>query len=604
MKIALERLFMLLFAVMISGVILSTLEASANVESVSKTENTSTDSASSEESDLVNLQLLAMTDFHGYIRAMNDKSNGQIDTPDGPLTVGGAAYIATHLNQLEEGHSNSIRLSAGDDFSGWPFEVAAFRDEPTIEFLNEIDLDLSVAGNHEFDITKDFLVKHMMKGKCFGTRGVDSCFEDSTGHQFQGADYDYISANVRDAKSGQNVLKPYMIKEISDGNGGTIPVGFIGLTTPTTILGTTSFQEGALTTDPLLDSANRYAKELQELGVETIVAVVHEGGSDYGYYNQCIDPYGPVIDFAKQATPAIDAIVTGHWHASFNCSINDPNGDPRPVVEGANHGKLLSEINLWIDPVSKDVVRERTTSTNHPVTRDVPADPQISKMVSYWVERGGERWAEPVVKLTGDLTRARSEDGESTLANVAADAHYATGKKTRKKPADFALTASSPLRGDLLYAKGDNPADRDGQILFGEQWQAHGYVNPIVVVSLTGQQIDQILEEQWRVQSDESVSFHPLAVSYNVHYSYDNTKPVGQRVDPENIVINGKTLDPNRSYRVAALAYLIRGSDGYPSFKEYKDPVRVKSDHWAFLDFLKQQKAIQPPALNRVTSVK
>lgn len=547
-----------------------------------------------DKDELVHLQLLTMTDFHGYL---NSTSN--INSPDGQLTVGGASYIAAHLDQLAEGHPNSLRLSAGDDFSGWPFEVAAFRDEPTIEFLNAIDLDVSVAGNHEFDISKDFLKKHIMDGKCFGTRDVDSCFKDSTGQQFQGANYHYLSANIRDAKSGQLVLEPYEIKQISDGDGGTIPVGIIGLTTTTTIMETTSFQEGALTADPLLESANHYADELQNLGVETIIVLVHEGGSHYGYYNQCVDPYGPVIDFAKEASPAIDAIVTGHWHASFNCMIDDPDGVPRPVVEGSNHGRLISEINLWIDPNTKDVVRNETTATNHPVTQDIPEDPEISEMVSYWVERGKERWAEPIAELTGDLTRDRNESGESTLANIVADAHYAAGKQGRKKPADFALTASSPLHGDIFYTKEDN--SNDGKILFGEQWEAHGYANPVVNVTLSGEQIVKILEEQWRLDDDGTESFHPLAVSYNVNYSYDNSKPIGSRVDPNNITINNKTLELDRSYRVAALAYLIRGKDGYKTFTEYEDPVRIKSDRWALLDYLKDQKVIEPPELNRVT---
>ena len=552
----------------------------------------------------VKLQLLSLTDFHGYLQAFNDKSNGQIMTTKGSLTVGGAAYMATHLKNLKTGHKNSILFSAGDDFSGWPFEVASHRDEPTIEFLNAIGLDFSVAGNHEFDVSKEFLVDHMMKGKCFGKRNVDSCFTDSTGKTFKGADYDYFSANVRDVHNDKLVLKPYIIKNIPNGKGGTIPVGFIGLTTPTTVSGSTSFQEGALTIDPLIESANRYAKELQQKGVETIIAVVHEGGSTKsdGYdINGCDRPFGPIFDFAKEASSAIDAIVSGHWHAKFNCSIDDPTGNPRPVIEGANHGRLLSEINLSIDPNSKDVIRNLTTATNHPVTRDVPADSKIEKMVSYWIDRGAKRYADPVVKLTGDLTRARNANGESTLADVAADAHYFAGQKA-EKPAEFALTAASPLRGDLLYKKGNNAADSDGQILFGEQWQAHGYANPVLVVTLSGKQIKQILEEQWRKKPDSSEGFYSLAVSQNVHYSYDNSKPINERINPQNVKINGQSLDLNRSYRVAALAYLVIGADGYPTFKQYRDPVRVDGDYWAFLNFLKEQKVVEPPALTRVVS--
>ncbi|WP_180955113.1 bifunctional metallophosphatase/5'-nucleotidase [Peribacillus deserti] len=552
-------------------------------------------------SDLVNLQLLGITDFHGYLQAFNDKSNGQIWSPEGQLSVGGAAYNASHLKRLKEGKEHSIVLSVGDNFSGWPFEVAAHRDEPTIEFMNAVGVEMSAVGNHELDESKEFLLKHIDDGKCFGKRDVDSCFKDSSGSQFDGAEFPFISANVRDAKSGRLITKPYVIKQIPDGKGHNIPVGFIGLTITDTITGTTSFQEGNLTVDPLLESANRYAKELKNKGVETIVAVVHEGGSAGGNYQGCTNPRGPVFDFARDATSAIDAIFTGHWHAAFNCSIEDPEGNPRPVIEGANHGKLISEINLSIDPSTKEVVRSKTIAVNHPVTRDVPPDQEVANMVDYWADRGKQRWAELAAKITGDLTLARNENGESSLADVVADAHYATGRKAGK-PADFALTASSPLHKDLLYAKGTNSADQDGQILFGEMWEAHGYANPVVVVSLTGRDVKQILEEQWRKKADGTEAFYPLAVSHNVRYSFSLDNPSSQHIDPADVKINGRNLILDKTYRVAALAYLIRGNDGYPAFLKYTDPVRVESDHWAFLNYLKRQKVIKPPVLNRVSS--
>ncbi|MBM7587116.1 5'-nucleotidase [Bacillus pakistanensis] len=602
-------LLLLVFVLLVGNGLMGSLEAFASTHARQSPVLTHTEGGPSSKEelnheDLVELQILGLTDFHGYLKALNDKNNGQINSPDGPITVGGAAYMATHLRNLKAGKENSILFSAGDDFSGWPFEVAAHREEPTIEFLNAIGLDFSVAGNHEFDVSSDFLKNHIMNGKCFGVINEDSCFNDSTGQRFQGADYEYISANVREADSGNLVLKPYVIKQIPDGKGNTIPVGFIGLTTPTTVEGSTSFQVGALTNDPLLESANKYAKVLKEMGIKTIIAVVHEGGStksDAIDFNGCDRPFGPIFDFAKQASAEIDAIIGGHWHAKFNCSIDDPEGNPRPVIEGANHGRLISEINLSIDPVSKDVVREMSRSLNHPVTRDVPADPVISKMVAYWDDKGKERWAKPIARQTDDLTRARNDKGESTLANVAADAHLAAGKKAAN-PADFALTAASPLRGDLLYNKGKNPADSDGQILFGEQWHAHGYANPVLVVTFKGQQIKEILEEQWRLKPDGSVSFHPLAVSQNVHYTYNVDKELNHRINPDYFLINGEPLDLERTYRVAALAYIVIGADGYETFKEYRDPVRVGGDYWVFLDYLKNQKVIEPPALHRVTS--
>ncbi|MEV4895485.1 metallophosphoesterase, partial [Nonomuraea sp. NPDC055795] len=423
----------------------------------------------------VDVQLLSLTDFHGYIRPHTDAGNGTIKDAQGKtIVVGGAPYIATHLDNLRQGKRNTVTFTTGDSFSGWPPEVARLADEPTIEFLNKIGVDFSAVGNHELDISLEFLRDHMGRGKCFGQRGVDSCFTDSDGRRFRGARFDFSAANVTRKGSTRPVLKPYVIKYFQG-----VPVGFINLTTTTTVDGSTSFQP-SLDNLPLVETADKYVAELKRRGVEAIVANVHEGGTAGDVYDRCnANPTGPVIDFARQASAEIDAIVTGHWHAPFNCSIPDPEGNPRPVVEAAFHGKLINEINLKIDRRSREVIRSATVSTNHPVTRDVPADPAMVKLVDHWVAAEKGVSARQVGTITGDLTRTRDADGESTLGNVLADAERADSAD-----ADLAMVAVAPvkgsnsLRGDLRFAKGADPADGDGKVLFGEAWNTWGYANP------------------------------------------------------------------------------------------------------------------------------
>lgn len=152
----------------------------------------------------VDVQLLDITDFHGYITPQNDASNGTVPLPDGSsLVVGGAPYLATHLKQLAAGHRNSILFSTGDAFSGWPTEVAYHADEPTVEFFNQIGVEFSAIGNHELDISPSFVKDHMAKGKCFGEVDLDSCFTDSTGKRFHGSDFTYTSANITEKARGR-----------------------------------------------------------------------------------------------------------------------------------------------------------------------------------------------------------------------------------------------------------------------------------------------------------------------------------------------------------------------------------------------------------------
>ncbi|GIH63670.1 bifunctional metallophosphatase/5'-nucleotidase [Microbispora siamensis] len=555
----------------------------------------------------VDVQLLSVTDLHGYLTPQNDAANGTVKDAQGrTIVVGGAPYIAAHLKNLRQGHQNSITFTTGDDFSGWPVEVAYHQDEPTVEFLNSIGVEFAAVGNHELDRTLEFLRGHMGKGQCFGVVDVDSCFTDSTGRRFHGADYTISSANITRKGSTTPIFKPYVIKHVKVHGGREVRIGFINLTTTTTVAGSTSYQP-ELDNLPLVETANRYAAELKRQGVEAIVANVHEGGSAGGFYDGCTNPSGPVVDFAKQVSPDIDAIVTGHWHALFNCTIPDPAGNPRPVVEAANHGRLISEINLKIDPKTGEVIRSATTAVNHPVTRDVAPDPAAARLVDYWNARSAQTAARPVGRISGDITRTRAADGESTLGNLVADVEYADAR--HGGPVDLALVATAPLkgsaslRGDLRFAKGTNPADGDGTVLFGEAWAAFGYANPVLTVSLTGRQIEQALEQQWQKQADGTVRFGPLAVSDNVRYSYDASRPVGDRIDPSQVLIGGAPLDLGRTYRVAALAYTLIGADGFDALASFTDPVRNSRDYDAFRAYFQANETVAPPALDRVTAL-
>ena len=552
----------------------------------------------------VPVQLVSITDFHGYLRPPSPADGGTIAGPDGTTqVVGGAAYLATHLKNIRAGHQNSIFFADGDNFSGWPFEVDAHADEPTIEVLNALGVEFSSVGNHELDVSKSFLVDHMTKGQCFGTVGVDSCFTDSTGRRFHGANFEFQSANIVDA-NGRTIVAPYTIRWVRD-HGRAYPIGFIGMTVPDTPVGSTSYQPDLKALDPV-ESANRAAAELTERGVKAIVLNMHDGGTDASAtYDNCINPSGPAIDLARRVTPQIDAIVTGHWHAAFNCSIPDPDGNPRPVVEAANHGRLINEINLQLDGRTGEVLRDQTTSTNHAVTRDVTPDPKIQQIVDYWAAAGDRKYAEPVATITGDFTRTANAVGESTLADLAADVHLWTARQNGS--ADLGLIAAKPavgstaLRGDLLVANSNKPGDADGRVMLGESWDAYGYGNPVLTVSLTGAQLDAVLEQQWQTQSNGTVKFAPLALSGNVTYAFDASRPVGDRIDPADVKIDGTALDPAKTYRVAALAYTVIGADGYSAFKAYSDPVRNNTDHETFAAYLKAHKTLTPAPLNRVT---
>ena len=221
----------------------------------------------------VDLRILAINDFHGYLRpppggitiADPEDRTKKITVP-----AGGAEHMATLVSQLREGHRNTIFVAAGDLIGASPFLSAMFHDEPTIEALSMMGLNISAVGNHEFDEGKDELLR-MQNGGC---HPVDQCLGP---HPFAGAKFRYLAASTFEKSSGKTVFPPYEIREF-DG----IPVAFIGLTlkgtpglvSPVGIAGL-EFRDEAETVNALIP-------ELKSRGVEAIVVLIHEGGLPTG----------------------------------------------------------------------------------------------------------------------------------------------------------------------------------------------------------------------------------------------------------------------------------------------------------------------------------
>ena len=89
----------------------------------------------------MNLQILAINDFHGNIATTSGAFGG----------VGRAGFLAANMRAAEAEADNSITVSAGDLIGASPLISALFHDEPTIEAMNLIGLDINGVGNHEFD---------------------------------------------------------------------------------------------------------------------------------------------------------------------------------------------------------------------------------------------------------------------------------------------------------------------------------------------------------------------------------------------------------------------------------------------------------------------
>ncbi|WP_460541636.1 bifunctional metallophosphatase/5'-nucleotidase [Glycomyces halotolerans] len=533
----------------------------------------------------IDLQLLALNDFHGNIEA-SDGLTYEIDGEAVP--AGGAAYLATHLQQAREGEHYSTTVAAGDLIGASPFLSAAFGDEPTIESLNAMGVEVSSVGNHEFDKGIDDLQRHI----------------DGDG-DYEGADFPYLGANVVDQTTGEPVLEPYWIKNFGKG----VKVGFIGMTLEGTgdIVAKSGIQ-GLEFLDEV-ETAERYAEALSAQGVDSIVVLLHEGGQpvadDTGHQCESLDGSGigmsgPIVDIAEQTSPLVDIIVTGHTHQEYVCSVTDPAGQPRMVTSASSYGRVFTEIEATYDRKTKDIIRSSVTGSNTVVERDVEPDHTQATLVQRYLDEVEEVAARPVGYIAEDITRGATRAEEFPLGSLIADAQLDRTADPQFGGAEIAFMNPGGVRADLLYDQGE-----PGVVTFGELYSVQPFGNYLTTMDLTGAQILTLLQQQ--LPSDNRSTTLFLQVSEGFTYTWDTSAEGTDQIVADSLTLHGEPIEADRTYRVTVNNFLADGGDSFYVLAEGTDRVTGEVDLDALEAWFAENSApdnpVEAPALGRVNVI-
>jgi len=227
------------------------------------------------------VKIIGFNDYHGNLQSPGNFSVNLAVPVTQRVPVGGAEYIAAHVNKLKAGNPNHVVVGAGDMIGATPLISSLFHDEPSVETLNRIGLEFNAVGNHEFDKGAPDLLR-LQRGGCKSVDGqidANSCQGAKVGTPvpFEGARFQWLSANVVVSATGQTLLPAYGIKRFYG-----VPVAFIGMTlkdtpgivVPTGVAGL-EFRDEAATVNALVP-------KLRAEGIEAIVVLVHEGGMQTG----------------------------------------------------------------------------------------------------------------------------------------------------------------------------------------------------------------------------------------------------------------------------------------------------------------------------------
>jgi 5'-nucleotidase len=529
--------------------------------------------------DYVKLDLLALNDFHGNLQPPTG-SSGLINT----TKAGGAAFLANLLNK-ERAKSRAagatpLTVAAGDLIGASPLLSAAFHDEPTIKAMNQMHLDVTSVGNHEFDEGVDELLR-MQNGGCLpdgsGQNGQDSC---PSGQSFEGAKFKYLGANVfwknRTGHPRPTPFKPFQIFKVDKQK-----VAFIGMT----LEGTPSIvsQAGIAGVDfrDEVDTANALVPVLRKKGVKSIVVLLHEGvtPTDASAYNSCSGVSGAGLAIAQNLSPQIDAVISGHTHQPYNCVVKDPHGHPRLFTSASSFGRMITKLHLLIDPKTHDIVRPAAFAENivNANGEGQKQSKKVNNLISIF-----NTLVQPIANaVIGHVNGANpttvsktqeSNGSDSPLGNLIADSQKADPSVVQNgKVPVIALMNPGGIRADLV----ENAA---GDVTYGAAFTVQPFNNFVVSMDLTGAQIKAILNEQWNGGNETSPStFNKILQVSGIQYTWDKTLAAqantGALVGDVLVDDDGNPGTPMvpmldaTTYRVVANNFLSDGGDNFGSFK-------------------------------------
>ena len=548
------------------------------------------------------LRLVALNDFHGQLEpgglTLRLRDPGD---PSRMLNVGagGAAQLGTLVRRLRAEVPNTLVVSAGDLVGATPIASALFRDEPTVEVMNLIGVDLGAVGNHEFD--RGFAeLRRLIAGGCHPGDASPAGSCAGPDGAFRGARFPMLAANVRDS-AGRAVLPASIVRDV-----GGVKVAFIGAVlraTPTVVV---PAGVAGLVFEDEADAVNREVARLKaSAGIEAFVAVIHEGGAIDGDWNdaRCPGARGPIFAIADRLRPEVDAVLSGHSHLGYAC-LRDAPGNPRlPVVQAFANGRAVSVVDLQLDPATGDVLRARTVARNLPVANGLggdraadaaypplPPDPAVRAIVEHYAARAKPLAERPVGRIAAAATRDPSPGGDTPLGRLVADAHLAATRSPDRGGARLALTNPGGMRADLRCDAG--PCE----VRYADAFAAQPFGNSLVVMTLTGAQILAVLEQQFTgVNAARPRVLQPSA-GFEIRWRASATP--GARIVEARL--DGVPIDPAVRYRVTVNSFLADGGDGFETFRAGTNRLGGDLDVDALIAWLGATPTLEVPRAARV----
>ena len=585
------------------------------------------------------IKIIGFNDYHGTLQSPGSfGQNTAVPVAERPA-VGGAAAIKAWVDRLKRQNPLNVVVGAGDFVSASPLISALFHDEPAVETLNRIGVEFNAVGNHEFDRGTAELLR-LQNGGCKLTAGVrdpNSCrgAEVGTPVPFEGASFQWLSANVISTATGKPLLPAYGIKRFKG-----VKVAFIGMTlkgtpsivTPSGVAGL-EFRDEAPTVNALIPALRRQ-------GVDAVVVLVHQGGfqsAGLSDINGCDGNLAgsEIAKIVAGLDDAVDLVISGHTHAAYNCSagtvdvvragtgvsvtprptgLANAAGRLVPVSSASAFGRVLTDIDLTYDRRSRKVARIAVTNrlvdrTDADIKTAIAADPSVADIVA-----GYESLVSPIANtvigsITTSLPNAADAAGNMPAGELIADSQFAATAPAAFGGAVIAFMNPGGVRSPGFLYPSSAAGEGDGNVTYGEAFTVQPFGNSLVTMTLTARQLKDALEQQFAGCRGQ-LATRILIPALGLQYTRDDAQGCDARIRNLRLLnANGAVVDqivdtlgalpnPGKTYRVTINNFLATGGDGFTAFNVGTATLGGAQDIDALTAYLAGFKAPGLPAYN------
>lgn len=330
----------------------------------------------------------------------------------------------------------------------------------------------------------------------------------------------------------------------------------------------------ALENIEVTDSAQAIDKAVAELkakGVESIVVLAHAPAASK---SDGTNATGESVALASTINDEVDIILGAHNHAYSDAIV-----DNKLVVQGYSYGTAFTDIDIVIDPKTKDIVQKsaEVVTTFH---SGIEPDAEVKAMVDGYKSTVAPLINREVGTSSEAITKTVDASGETPLGNLIADS------QRDALSTDFAFMNPGGIRADLDA----------GPITWGELFTIQPFGNQLVRMTYTGQQLKEVLEQQFTASKTTILQVSGLT------YTIDQAAPIGSKItaleDEE-----GNAIVMDQSYSLTINNFLAGGGDGFTKLTSGTNPVVGPVDLDALEAYIKKQNGpIAAPATDRINT--